>query len=139
MSGATLDLDLPLLATSVLEARRRVEGFAREHDICPGALEAVRLAVSEACTNVIVHAYEGVAAGPLRLCAEIDDRRLRIAVCDEGRGMRPRVDSPGMGLGLPLIATLTDDLQIVEGDTGSTTVRMCFPLDAPPAALAGAA
>jgi serine/threonine-protein kinase RsbW/stage II sporulation protein AB (anti-sigma F factor) len=57
------------------------------------------------------------------------DERLTVVVHDEGRGMLPRPDSPGLGLGLPLIATLAESLELGT-DGGSTEVRMTFRLDA---------
>jgi serine/threonine-protein kinase RsbW len=136
MVDTVLELDLAVEAASVVRARRAVEAFAGGHGVCPGTMHAVRLAVSEACGNVVVHAYRGRADGPFRVTAEVDgERDLRITVRDEGHGMRPRLDSPGLGLGLPLIATVTDDLQ-VERDGGATRVCMRFGLDRPPAAFA---
>ena len=54
---AELDLVLPVEPPSVPAARRAVEGVAHAMGACPGTVEALRLAVSEACTNVILHAY----------------------------------------------------------------------------------
>jgi serine/threonine-protein kinase RsbW/stage II sporulation protein AB (anti-sigma F factor) len=49
-------------------------------------------------------------------------------VSDEGRGILPRADSPGLGLGLPLIATLAESLELGTGDNEETEVRMSFRL-----------
>ena len=53
---------------------------------------------------------------------------LRVVVVDEGRGILPRADSPGLGLGLPLIATLAESLELGTGDNEETEVRMAFRL-----------
>ena len=55
---------------------------------------------------------------------------LRVVVSDEGRGILPRADSPGLGLGLPLIATLAESLELGTGDNDETEVRMSFRLGA---------
>ncbi|HSD77611.1 MAG TPA: ATP-binding protein, partial [Solirubrobacteraceae bacterium] len=82
----------------------------------------------EACTNVVVHAYPG-GAGPMGVRAHIEDRRLTVVVTDQGRGILPRADSPGLGLGLPLIATLAESLELGKGADDETEVRMTFTLD----------
>ncbi len=92
-------------------------------------LSDIKLAVTEACTNVVIHAYPD-GEGPMEIDAAVgDDRRLSIVVRDEGRGILPRADSPGLGLGLPLIATLAESLELGKGDDESTEVRMTFSLD----------
>jgi len=85
--------------------------------------------VTEACTNVVVHAYPG-GEGPITLRATVVDGMLRVVVSDEGRGILPRADSPGLGLGLPLIATLAESLELGTGDDEQTEVRMSFRLGA---------
>jgi len=59
----------------------------------------------------------------------VREDRLSIAIRDEGRGMRPRADSPGLGLGLPLIATLAETLELgSDSDDQGAEVRMTFRL-----------
>jgi serine/threonine-protein kinase RsbW/stage II sporulation protein AB (anti-sigma F factor) len=54
-------------------------------------------------------------------------------VADRGRGIVPRPDSPGLGLGLPLIATLAESLELGTGRSEETEVRMTFDLGVPSA------
>ena len=54
---------------------------------------------------------------------------LAVAVRDEGHGMLPRPDSPGLGLGLPLIATLSESLELGRAEDDRTEVRMTFRLE----------
>jgi serine/threonine-protein kinase RsbW/stage II sporulation protein AB (anti-sigma F factor) len=76
---------------------------------------------------VVVHAYpEG--EGPLGISAWVRDHRLTVVVHDQGQGMLPRPDSPGLGLGLPLIATLAESLELGTGINERTEVRMTFLL-----------
>ena len=71
-----------------------------------------RLAVTEACTNVVVHAYPDGREGPMEVTATLTDDTLTVVVRDEGHGMGLRPDSPGLGLGLPLIASLAETVRL---------------------------
>ena len=121
---------VPAVAENVASLRHAVVELAE----AAGAAEAVRtdlaLAVGEACANVVVHAYPPGDIGPLIVQASIvDDREIVISVVDQGQGMTPRPDSPGLGLGLPLIANLSDRLEIQDGPDGvGTQVEMVFCL-----------
>jgi serine/threonine-protein kinase RsbW len=87
----------------------------------------VKLAVSEACANVVMHAYAGGEPGALELDARPDGDLLRIVVRDQGGGLRPRPDSPGAGLGLPLIAALSEWVEVRRNEPGhSTELVMTF-------------
>jgi serine/threonine-protein kinase RsbW len=90
--------------------------------------EAARLAVSEAVSNVVVHSYRDTSPGGFTLAVEWGGEELRVIVRDEGCGMAPRMDSPGAGLGLPLIATLADSFSVTAPPGGGTEVCMIFPL-----------
>jgi serine/threonine-protein kinase RsbW/stage II sporulation protein AB (anti-sigma F factor) len=89
-------------------------------------LDGVRLAVGEACSNAVVHAYGTGPAGTIRLRAEAGADGLVVEVADSGQGLRPRPDSPGMGLGLPLMAKLTRAIDVTHPDEGGTVVRLIF-------------
>jgi anti-sigma regulatory factor (Ser/Thr protein kinase) len=124
-----LDLRLPARPENVAVARHAIGGFADVLEVPDQTLADVKLAVTEACTNVVVHAYPD-REGPMGLRASVDDGVLRVVVVDEGRGILPRADSPGLGLGLPLIATLAESLELGSGVNEETEVRMTFRLDA---------
>jgi serine/threonine-protein kinase RsbW len=87
------------------------------------------LAVSEAATNVIRHAYPGGTEGAaFRLDAEISDDRLQVVVTDDGVGLGASSSDPGLGMGLPLLGTLADTLMLVGPPERSRglEVRMWF-------------
>lgn len=86
----------------------------------------IALAVSEALTNVVIHAYRDGAVGDVRVVACDEPDRLVVVVRDYGSGMLPRADSPGLGLGLPLISSMADALQIEAADGTGTLLRMHF-------------
>ena len=135
---ASLELDLPVEPVSVPAARAALERLAHEAGASPDAVHALRLAVSEACTNVVLHAYRDRPPGRLRIAAALEDEELAVVVSDDGGGVRPRTDSPGLGLGLSLMAAVAHDLQITVAD-GANHVAMRFRLDGPPRALGAAA
>lgn len=107
--------------------RRAATQFAEEVGCDGPTLWRVRLSVSEAISNVVLHAYGPSDAQPhVALLAEADDTGVHISVVDEGSGLRARDDSPGMGLGLSLIANACDELALDGGRGGGTVVRMTF-------------
>src|ERR671926_463003 len=122
------ELTLPARAENVAVVRHAFGGLGDALDVDDQILADVKLAVTEACTNVVVHAYPGGDA-PMEIAAAIRDGRLAIAVRDEGRGLLPRPDSPGLGLGLPLIATLAESLELGTDENERTEVRMTFRLN----------
>ena len=90
-------------------------------------LTGVKLAVSEAVTNVVMHAYvDAEQPGEVRLLAVVRDGRVLVTISDDGCGMVPRLDSPGLGVGLPFIANASDSLDIQRSDAGGTELRMAF-------------
>jgi anti-sigma regulatory factor (Ser/Thr protein kinase) len=121
----------PAQADQVRLARREVEAYAREH----GAVDptGIALAVSEAVTNAVIHAYVDEARpGDVQVVAERHEGNgLEIQVCDDGRGMMPRSDSPGLGVGLPLVAKLAQRFRVESRPTGGTAVSMVFPVHDP--------
>jgi anti-sigma regulatory factor (Ser/Thr protein kinase) len=86
------------------------------------------LAVSETVTNVIVHAYVGLDPGEIEVRAETRGGAVQLTISDHGRGMMPRPDSPGLGLGLPLIAHFSDRFEICDAPDGGTSIQMAFAL-----------
>jgi serine/threonine-protein kinase RsbW len=111
-------LSLPARARNIAVVRRALEAIAEELALPCRLVEDMRLAVTEACTNVVRHAYnEPEAAGDDALRVELcpRERGMLVVVEDRGRGVGPSPDAGGPGLGLSLIAALTEDLDISHG------------------------
>jgi len=91
-------------------------------------LTDVGLATSEACSNVVAHAYVDTAPGLMFVEASIIDGEFVVVVSDEGEGVAPRADSPGLGIGLALIARLTHRMEIGSNGLGGAKLTMAFSL-----------
>lgn len=111
--------------------RRSVVAYAADGGAGQRRREDIALAVSEALSNVVVHAYDGDAdPGEVRVNAWIEDEALQVAVCDDGHGMIRRRPSPGLGLGLALMSQVVDALRIDSHDSSpGLRVQMTFALD----------
>jgi anti-sigma regulatory factor (Ser/Thr protein kinase) len=118
----------PARPEHVGEARRAVWEAAARAGAQEPVREAAKLAVSEAVSNVVVHGYRKTDGGEFTVRVEWDGDELKVVVRDEGCGMAPRMDSPGAGLGLPLIASLADSFSVTAPPGGGTEVCMTFPL-----------
>lgn len=124
-----LQLLVPARAENVAVVRHAFGGLADALELPEQVAADIKLAVTEACTNVVLHAYDDAEEGPLEVDARIDDEEIVIVVRDRGAGIHPRPDSPGLGLGLPLIATLSRSLELEGGsEDAPTEVRMTFGL-----------
>ena len=131
MSGdLVLARSVPAIPENVAAIRHAITDLARRAGAAERAQGDVALAVGEACGNVVQHAYPPGETGPLIVEARIDGRELHVTVTDIGRGVVPRPDSPGLGLGLPLMSTLALNVAIGDGEGNrGTEVRMYFALD----------
>jgi anti-sigma regulatory factor (Ser/Thr protein kinase) len=125
-------LSLPAAARNIATVRRALEAVAEELALPRRLIEDMRLAVTEACTNVVRHAYpddEAAEANALRVDLLPEEDGMRVIVEDRGRGVAPSPDGRGPGLGLSLIAALTADLEITHGagDRGSRVAMWFSP------------
>lgn len=118
---------VPATPESVPFVRNLLTEFASRCGAAPEVLDSIRLAVSEALTNAVVHAYR-TGPGEVQITADRAGGELWVLVADEGCGHQTAPVSPGLGLGLALIAQSSEDFVIIERATGGTEVRMRFPL-----------
>jgi anti-sigma regulatory factor (Ser/Thr protein kinase) len=126
--AASLHRSIPADNGAPRVARNAVKDFVRGVGADPGALSDVLLAVSEVVTNCVVHAYRGQPGGKVDLEARRNGDTLVLSVADEGAGMAPRHDSPGLGLGLPLVGRVARRVEISAPAGGGTLVSMSFDL-----------
>lgn len=122
-------LRLPAVPANVALVRQALAGFVDDLGLSEPRVADVKIALTEACTNAVLHAY-GEEGGPLEVTMAAANGRLDIGVRDRGHGLRPLPtigEGPPLGFGLALIASLSDELAIAGGRHG-TEVRMAFAL-----------
>ena len=128
-SGPALDAVYPAEPTRVAEIRRDVANIAAIFGADETALLRITLAVSEAATNAILHAYRGDPVDrDVRVLVSHADEFLDVSIRDAGVGMSPRPDSPGLGLGLGLMAHEASHCEIRSSPSGGTEVVLRFEL-----------
>jgi PAS domain S-box-containing protein len=123
---AHAEWELPAEPSTVGAIRNGVRAFARAHGGSEALLIDLALAVTEAVTNAVVHAFIDRAPGIVRTHIQAAPDEIVVVVTDNGRGMQPRADSPGLGLGLPTIASLTTTMDMHAPPGGGTVVAMTF-------------
>jgi len=126
MPSPDLEISVSARAENVAVIRHVLGGIGNALALHPEILSDVKLAVSEACANAVIHAYAEDEAGLLDLELSTLGEQLEIVVRDHGRGMMPRADSPGLGVGLPLMASLSRSLELTNRTGGGTEIRMSF-------------
>src|SRR4051794_30871142 len=122
---------IPSRPENVAIIRQALAGAIEVLGLSESRLLDINTAVSEACNNVVVHAYTG-DEGPLEVYLCVQDSELEVIVRDKGVGIRPRAPEPGLevqGLGLSLIQTLSDRVEFLGGIDQGTEVRMAFSLN----------
>ncbi|HEY1852945.1 MAG TPA: ATP-binding protein [Solirubrobacterales bacterium] len=125
-----LEMSLPANAENVAVVRHALAGLAESIGMDEPGIADLKTVVTEACMNVVVHAYPGEEGGPLEVEAVPDHNGLTVAVRDHGMGIRPRTDGErsSLRLGLTLIAALSSSFEIKGGIDRGTEIRMFVPL-----------
>lgn len=140
MSDPALHLKLPARTENVIVVRQAIAGLGEALGLVPQRVNDLKTVVSEACNNVVLHAY-GDEPGPLEVIADSDGEVVGVTVRDRGTGFQPSADATegSLGLGLPLIASLSDEFQIGGRPGEGTETRVSFDLarDEPGAARNG--
>jgi serine/threonine-protein kinase RsbW len=125
-----LQMILPAKSENVAVIRHALAGLAEEIGMDEPGLADLKTVVTEACMNVVVHAYPD-GSGPLFVEAKPDEDGLTVIVRDEGRGIKPQAaatDRESLRLGLSLIAALSSSFSISGGLDRGTDVTMRVPL-----------
>jgi serine/threonine-protein kinase RsbW/stage II sporulation protein AB (anti-sigma F factor) len=120
----SLELEFEPQRRSVRACRQAVAEFAQRAGADPSV---VSLAVSEAASNVVFHAYRDGDRRPFTVRAEVDGDRLAVVVSDQGSGLKPNPESAGLGLGLSIIGNVADSVEF-DSTAGGLTVTMRFAL-----------
>ena len=124
--GSDVRLILPARPENVAVVRHVLGAFAEALQLPDPVIEDMRLAVTEACTNVVRHAYADGEPGPVEILIRPEGDTLQVVVSDRGRGLGPSHDTAGPGLGLPLIAALAHSLEIEQPPASGSRLRMSF-------------
>jgi anti-sigma regulatory factor (Ser/Thr protein kinase) len=122
-----LTMAVPGTPQAVAKIRTAVCQFAQACGLFDEKIDAIKLAVSEAATNAVLHGYSD-QTGQITVLAELEaSGALRVVIADRGRGMLPHRDSDGLGLGVPIMTTLADHVDITSpAKHGGTEVHMHF-------------
>ena len=113
---------LPAKPENVIVVRQAVAGLGEALEIPAPRVDDLKTVVTEACNNVVLHAYAG-GEGPLEVTALATEDSIEVGIQDHGRGFQPSSaigGEPSLGLGLPLIAALSDSFEI-RGSAGEGT------------------
>jgi anti-sigma regulatory factor (Ser/Thr protein kinase) len=127
-----LEMSLPANAENVAVVRHALAGLAESIGMDEPGIADLKTVVTEACMNVVVHAYPDDQPGPLEVDAVPEHDGLTVTVRDHGMGIRPRAEEerPSLRLGLTLIAALSSSFEIKGGIGRGTEIRMHLPLHA---------
>lgn len=129
MSAPDVELVLRAEPESVALARQAIRGVGDCLSWLDGRADDVALAVTEACTNSVLHAYpDDDDGGDYAVRVWAGEAALTITVSDRGGGITPRVPSAkaGLGLGLPLMVAIGDEVSFSRHESGGTEVRLVF-------------
>ena len=122
-------LTIPAKAEYITLGRLALTGITRlRRDFPAEVLGDLKLALTEACTNSVRHAY-GDGAGTVEILYELYPDRLAVEVHDRGEGFTPSSDRPDEselsegGLGIAIIEALSDELEITQRPEGGSRLR----------------
>jgi len=122
---AQVALVIPARAEYVVLCRLALAGLARARPLGEDVLSDLKLALTEACSNSIRHAYAEGRAGRVEIRYDLDAERIAVEVRDEGPGFEPPAkELPATeldegGLGLAIIRALVDELDVSANGSGS--------------------
>jgi len=133
--SSAVRLTIPAKPEYITLGRLALTGLSRLHPVSDEVLGDLKLALTEACTNSVRHAYDG-GEGIVEILYELHSDRLVIEVTDSGEGFdlrEPERDASGElsegGLGITIIQALADELEIGERRGGGSRLRFVKFLD----------
>ena len=123
-------LTIPAKAEYITLGRLALAAIARVRPLPDETLSDLKLALTEACTNSVRHAYEAGREGVVEIVYELEPDRMVVEVSDDGEGFEPdelQADDNGDlsegGLGIAIIQALADEVEIAARDTGGSRLR----------------
>jgi serine/threonine-protein kinase RsbW len=128
LDGPCVTLELDSRPETLTLVRGMLGGVGELLAVDPELLDDLKTAVSEACNNVVLHAYPEGVAGTLSVHLYALEAALAVVVCDDGRGIPDEILSDGhsQGVGIPVIRALTELSDFRERSGGGTQVAMRF-------------
>jgi serine/threonine-protein kinase RsbW len=117
-------LTIPARAEFVALCRLALTGLARTRALKPEVVADLKLALTEACSNSVRHAYKDGRQGIVEIRYELGPDRIQVEVADDGYGFdpalirRPPEEIDEGGLGIAIIRAVTDELDIAIGPEG---------------------
>ncbi|MCB0879162.1 MAG: ATP-binding protein [Thermoleophilia bacterium] len=134
MSSEKVSLEIPPKPQFVSLCRLALTAICREHRFTDDDIADLKLAITEACSNSIRHAYDETGleetASKVFVTYEMQDDRLVVEVKDHGRGFEYEGantdDLPEGGLGISIIRAVCDEFEVnsLEGDQPGATLRL---------------
>jgi serine/threonine-protein kinase RsbW len=127
--GARVALTIPARAEFVALCRLALTGLARTRALTPELVADLKLALTEACSNSVRHAYEEGREGIVEVRYELADDHIAVEVTDDGAGFDPVVIERAQeeldegGLGIAIIRAITDELEIGVRAGGGSRLR----------------
>lgn len=123
-----LSMEMPAESENLTVVRQAISAIGEFERWNAALLADVKLAVSEACTNVVAHAHPGERSGTMQVDLSVDGKELTVEVLDQGVGMESQREAPsrGLGLGIPLIHILAREVDISSDSEAGTHVTMRF-------------
>jgi serine/threonine-protein kinase RsbW/stage II sporulation protein AB (anti-sigma F factor) len=125
-SVPALSIELAATSENVRRVRRLVSAFAAEYGADPDLLSRIAVAVGEATTNAVVHAYPPGVPGAVHIWADVEDGELEVVIADDGTGLRATPHHAGLGAGLPAVAQCSDRFAVRERLPRGTEIWMRF-------------
>jgi serine/threonine-protein kinase RsbW len=127
--GGIVALTVPARAEFIALGRLALTGLARTRVLSAEIVADLKLALTEACSNSVRHAYDEGREGLLEILYELSDDRIAIQVTDDGSGFDPQILERAQeeldegGLGIAIIRALTDELEIGARPEGGSRLR----------------
>ena len=118
-------LTIPARAEYVALCRLALTGLARTRALQAEVVADIKLALTEACSNSVRHAYEEGRDGVVQVSYRLGDDRIEVEVADDGAGFDPEVLERAQaeldegGLGIAIIRAVTDELDIGSNSNGA--------------------